>query len=173
MLRIDFEKPLTALEIRDPLIEACENTAEQFELYACLRQTQQPSLTGNPGQKNRKRIGNGLHKDWYIDFQIDETYVSRPRVVGTLAVKSAYIPEKKQFGGFDYGKFGVPRPTYSFITLIAASELQMPRRKDPEPEMLNKLYETVLTCPAFDAQRLFDIAKYSCEQAVLLRQLSA
>jgi hypothetical protein len=75
MLRLDFERPLSALEIRDPAVEVCREAASEFGLYARFSQSRQRAFDGYNGQKDRKRIGNGKHKNWMIRFQAEEPNV--------------------------------------------------------------------------------------------------
>ncbi len=163
MIRIDFYNPLTALEIRDPAIDVCKDLAEERELHVTFHQPQQPAFGGHAGQRRsqRQRIGNGKHKNWFIDYQLEEPQVSRSTVVGRIALRAPYWPEKMQFGGFDYGKFGEPSPTYSFVTVHTLSELGYYRPIDPEQDLLEATYEGLKA--HFEARypRLFEIADFS------------
>jgi len=161
MIRIDFHKPLTALEIRDPAIDVCEEVASEFGLYVAFDQHQQPAFDGYSGQRNRKRIGNGKHKNWYINYQKDKPHVSRPTVVGRVALKSPYDPANMQFGGFDYGKFGEIKPTYNHITVHTPGELNQYNPIDPSPEILAMTYQGLRDYFEGGSPRLFDIAQYS------------
>ena len=87
MLRIDFREALTALEIRDPSLKVCKEIGSNSGLYVTFDQPQHPALDGRPGHRNRQRIGNGKHKNWYINYQLEETHVSRPTVVGRISSK--------------------------------------------------------------------------------------
>lgn len=158
MLKINFHRPLPTLEIRDPAFAACQEVAREFELFATFNQPQQPALSGPSYERGRKRIGNGKHKNWYIDFQVDEPQVSRPKVVGRVALKTHYDPGSMQYGGFDYGKYGEPAPQYNFITVHTPSELGvsfMP--KDPSAELLAMIYQGLEGIFVEPYPRLFDI----------------
>jgi hypothetical protein len=161
MIRLDFHKPLTALEIRDPIIGVCKEVASEFELYATFHQPQQFAFDGYSRQRGRKRIGNGKHKSWFINFQEDEPQVSRPTVVGKIALKAPIRPDEMQFGGFDYGKYGEPSPTYSYITVYTASEFTEFRPLDPSPDLLAMTYEGLKKHFEGTHLRLFDIAPYN------------
>lgn len=161
MIRIDFAKPLSALEIREPALVVCRQTAEKFELKARLEQPQQQAFTGHSRASKRQRIGNGKHKDWYVHFQPEELNCNRPTTVGTIAIKSATIPEIKQYGGFDYGKFGEENPTYTHITVQTATELKKWHAVDPEPKLLSMVYEGLVSCFDDGQDRLFSPAPYT------------
>jgi hypothetical protein len=171
MLRVDFQKPLTALEIRDPLVGVCREVADEFDLYAAFDQCQQPAFDGHSFQRNRKRIGNGKHKDWYIKLQPEHPSTSERLVTsaGKLAVKSHFDPKNKQFGGFDYGKYGEePKPAYSFITISSTAELGFWRAVEPDENMLRMIYEGVTDCFKSGQERLFDIAEFCPEESARL-----
>ena len=161
MIRLDFHRPLTALEIREPAVEVCRTVAEEFKLHVTFHQPQQRALDGHSGQRNRKRIGNGKHKNWHIDFQEDEPRVSQPSVVGRIVLKSPYFPEEMQFGGFDYGKFGELKPKYSFIKVHTPSELGHYRPIDPEPDLLEMTYDGLRNVFEEAYPRLFNVAAYA------------
>lgn len=162
MLRIDFQSPLSALEFRDPMIEVCKQAASSHELFATFHQTQQQAFTGHPGQRKseRKRIGNGKHKEWIINFQEKPVQTNRPTVAGRLVIKSSIIPSQKQFGGFDYGKHGEPKPTYLVATFHTPSELDHWRPIDPDPNLLALTYDGLRERFENSAPRLFPIAEY-------------
>lgn len=160
MQRIDFQYPLTVFEIRDPALVVCREIADERGLYVTFHQPQQPALSGNPGQRNRCRIGNGKHKDWYIHYQEDEPQISNPRLVGKIALKAPFYPDDMQYGGFDYGKFGEESPTYNHITLHTPSELGHYRPVDPDPDLLDATYSRL--ADRFNGDpRLFDITEYT------------
>ena len=165
MLRMDFHRPLTALEIRDPAIEVCKDVASNFELFVTFHQPQQKAFTGHARQRmsERQRIGNGKHKDWFIDFQEDPPQKSNPKIAGKLAVRSAVRPDKMQFGGFDYGESGEPTPTpvYTYITVHTPSELGHWRPNDPDPELLEMTYACLRAQFEDDYPRLFLVAEYT------------
>jgi len=163
MIRIDFYNPLTALEIRDPAIDVCKELADERELYVTFHQPQQPAFSGYAGQRKpqRQRIGNGKHKNWFIDYQLEEPQISKPTVVGRIALRAPYMPDKMQFGGFDYGKFGEPSPVYSFVTVHTPSELGHYRPIDPEPYLLDATYNGLKAHFEANFPRLFEVADYS------------
>jgi hypothetical protein len=139
MHRLYFGRELTALEVRDPTIKACEEVAAAHELYADFRQNQQAAFDGHAHihKSRRTRIGNGKHKDWFIDYQTDRPGTNYPNVIGTLALKSTFNPAEKQFGGWDYGTYlDEPGPTYTQMTIWVPSELDAWRPMDPSPELL-------------------------------------
>jgi len=148
MKRIFFPEHLTALDVREPIIDICTDIAEDNGLHAVFNQRQQPAFSGYASQRKsaRKRIGNGKHKDWTIDYQIEHPSKSNPNVVGTIAIKAPYNPGAMIFGGFDYGTYGQPEdeiPRYDHITLCTPSELDVYRPIDPEPDLLELTYEGI------------------------------
>lgn len=163
MLRIDFYTPLTALEIRKPTIGACCEVAAEHDLYVTFHQPQQRALSGHTGQprSTRQRIGNGKHKDWYVDYQLEEPRVSNPTVIGRLIIKGPYSLKNKQFGGFDYGEYDQPDPTYNHITVYTPSELNHYRPIDLAPDLLALTYEGLKNCFETRFPRLFDVAPFS------------
>ena len=143
MIKLEFFKPLTAVEIRDPAVEVCEQVASGRNLYAKFHQWQQAasgSYGADMSKSHRPRVGNGKHKVWRIDYQEDELHVNKPRVVGRILLRSAINPVQMQFGGFDYGKYCEPEPIYSHITVHTPSELDNFMPIDPDPEMLALTY---------------------------------
>ncbi|MEO8862805.1 MAG: hypothetical protein ABI354_00580 [Candidatus Saccharimonadales bacterium] len=162
MIRLDFNRPLTAIEIRDPAVEVCREIAEEHGLHATFHQSQQAAFTGHPHmpRAKRQRIGNGKHKEWRIDYQLEEPKVSHPTVVGRLLLRGPYIPGKVQFGGFDYGKYGEPKPEYSHITVHTPTELGYGWPIDPTVEMLELSYEGLRQVFEVPYPRLFDITNY-------------
>lgn len=139
---IDFESRLTAMEIREPMMEVCKEIAQDEGIYVTLRQRQQAALAGSPGQRRRERIGNAKHKTWTINYQIDPENVDNPRSVGRIHVASHVNPAERQYGGFDYGKYGVePKPSYPHITLQTPSELGVYRPIDPTPTVLQMTFD--------------------------------
>ncbi len=160
MLRIDFHRPLTALEIRDPAIEVCREIAVVRNLHVTFDQPQQVAYSGYPGQKGRQRVGNGKHKDWYINYQEEEPRVSNPTIVGRIALKAPVQPAAMQFGGFDYGKYGDNEPSYNHVTLHTPSELGHYRPIDPEPDLLELTYVGLTDLFEGNYPRLFSIADY-------------
>lgn len=146
MIKVEFEKPLTALEVRDPVIEACEEVAASLGIYAKFHQPQQQVWSERTNHPNRRRIGNGKHKNWFIDYQTEEPSANRPTVLGRVNLASAILPQIMQFGGFDYGESyapHIPTPTYRFITV------DVPRLPEewppimPTAEMVELTYEKV------------------------------
>jgi hypothetical protein len=138
--RFIFPAPLTVYEVRKPLNDVAAQVAREFDLFAYVDQRQQPSHSGSAGSKNRQRIGNGKHKDWYIRFQPEPLNAPRTTVAGTLAVKAAYQPEAMQYGGFHYSGLGEPDPTYAHITVLTAPEMGIWNSKAPSDEILAVLY---------------------------------
>ncbi|HET9174418.1 MAG TPA: hypothetical protein VFN56_04000 [Candidatus Saccharimonadales bacterium] len=165
MKRIDFFEPLTALEIREPAFDVCKELARERDIYAKFNQWQQAALSGHSGirRSQRERIGNGKHKEWGIDYQLDEPRVSRPRVIGRVLLRGPVSPLQMQFGGFDYGKFGEPKPTYSHITVHTPSELKHYRPLDPDADLLEATYNGLVQLFEEPYPRLFDVADYSSQ----------
>lgn len=159
MLRIDFHKPLSALEIREPIVKVCMEVGNEFELYALFNQRQQAAFDSHSRDRNRKRIGNGKHKDWFIDFQKEPTNASRPTVVGRIAVQAPICPEEMQFGGFDYGKYRETKPTYSYMKIHTPSELNYYRPVDPSPDLLDMTYRGLSDLFVDRYPRLFSVAE--------------
>ncbi len=94
---------------------ACRELAAEHDLFVSFRQPAQQVFAGGNSytpRKQRKRIGNGKHKSWYIDYQTDPPQKSMPNVIGTLVIKSHTDPTQKQFGGWDYGKYSSTNPDY-------------------------------------------------------------
>lgn len=143
MIKLEFFKPLTAVEIRDPAVKVCEQVAAGRNLYAKFHQRQQAafgSYGADISKSQRPRVGNGKHKEWRIDYQEDELHVSNPRVVGRILLRSVINPVQMQFGGFDHGKYGEPEPIYSHVIVYTPSELDILRPIDPNTEMLALTY---------------------------------
>lgn len=145
MNRLEFGRQLTALEIRDPLLEACRTVAAEEGLFIDFDQPQQRALEGFPGQRGRKRIGNGKHKDWFVRFQPEHPSTNRDKTnpVGIIVVRSLFDPANKQFGGFSYGEYGEPDPTYDHITLHNQSEVTDWRPIDLEPELWDRSVDAI------------------------------
>lgn len=122
MIRLDFAEPLTALEVREPAIAACKEVAHEIGWHAKFHQAQQVAFDGFASQRNRKRIGNGKHKNWYIDYQEKPPQSSRPTILGRIALVAPISIEDGEYGGFDYGKYPDPAPTYSHITVQTSQE---------------------------------------------------
>lgn len=164
MIRLDFQEHLTALQIRDPAVDVCREVAANFDLHANFRQPQQRALSGyysRYSDSKRERIGNGKHKDWYIDYQIEPTNISNPTVVGTIALRGPFDIANRQYGGFDYGKHGELIPKYSHITVHTPSELELYRPIDPEPDILAMTYQGLRDHFENGFPRLFDVSKYT------------
>ncbi|HVW23373.1 MAG TPA: hypothetical protein VHB51_02745 [Candidatus Saccharimonadales bacterium] len=156
MAKIEFGgEALTALEIREPLVSACETTAAEFDLFADFVQGQQAAFTGYARHANRERIGNGKHKSWSINFQPEPRGTNRPTIVGFIVVRSHFDPEQNQYGGFDYGKYGQPKPTYRFITLDLPSEVEHWRPKDPDPRLFAACVAAARTALTAGQESLF------------------
>lgn len=148
MIKIEFSQPLTALEIRDPAIEVCTEIAVGHGLYANFHQGQQAAFENSFSRATSKkvRIGNGKHLDWLIDYQLEELRVARPTVVGRIVLRSPIDEKNMQFGGFDYGKYGEPKPMYPYITVHTSNELGYNMPIDPpEPELLQVTYDGLRT----------------------------
>ena len=143
MIEIEFKSPLTAYEIRDPAIEACESVAKDLGYFAKYHQPQQKALSGSPGERSRKRIGNGKHKDWYVDYQAEELSAARPTVFGRVVLASATIKEIMQFGGFDYGEYRQPLPTYDRMTVDVPTIPHHYRPIIPTDEMVDMTYQRI------------------------------
>lgn len=160
MIRIDFEKPKTALEIREPTVLACKQAASELGLFVTFCQSQQQAFDGHARQRNRTRIGNGKHKNWAIGFQTDEPRIRDPNIVGRLILKTDVVPENMQFGGFDYGKYGETPPVYRVLKVYTPSELSFWRPLDPEPALC--LAANLAICNTFDTGKgaLFDVTKF-------------
>lgn len=167
MIRIDFHEPLSALEIREPALAVCRRVASEFDLHVKFDQRQQAALTGHSGlpKSKRQRIGNGKHKDWFIDYQVEEPQVNRPTIVGRLAIKGPFYPEDMQYGGFDYGEYGGDPPTYNHITVHTPSELGHHMPIDPTPDILSMTYEGLKDCFETSYPRLFDVVPFSRESS--------
>lgn len=157
MIKVNFHKPLTALEIRYPAFEVCKEVANEFDLFVTFHQPQQGGLAEHSGQRGRRRIGNGKHKNWFIDYQTDEPQVSRPRTVGRIGLRAPFCPDEMQFGGFEYGNNGKDQPAYRFITVHTVSELGINTSKDPSPDILAMTYQGLKDCFEAKYPRLFDI----------------
>lgn len=165
MLRLDFHKPLTALEVRDPAIEVCKEVATEYGIFAKFHQNQQTALSGYSGQNkaSRQRIGNGKHKVWFINFQEEPPQTNRPTVVGMIALKSPMRPDFMQFGGFDYGSHGETKPTYEYITAHTPSELEYRNPVDPNPEILAMVFKGLRDQFENKYPTLFPISDYVLE----------
>ncbi|MEO5627800.1 MAG: hypothetical protein ABIQ89_02830 [Candidatus Saccharimonadales bacterium] len=140
MHKINFHYPLTTMQIREPMTEACHAIAKHEGIFATLQQTQQAALEGRPGmpKSQRPRIGNGKHKVWEIQYQTDHPSISRPNVVGIIVVRSHIDTANMQYGGFDYGEWDDEiLPTYPYITLQTPSERNYWRPNDPSPEIFS------------------------------------
>lgn len=161
MLRLDFERPLTALEIRDPAVGVCREIAEEHDLYVTFDQPQQPAFGVHSGQRGRQRIGNGNHNDWYINYQVEEPRVSHPTIIGRIVLRAPVNPSAMQFGGFDYGRYEGETPRYGFITVHAPSELDQYRPIDPSPEILEMTYAGLKRLFVDDNPRLFSVEEYT------------
>ena len=151
MHRIDFAWELTALEVREPFIEACQEVAAIHGLFAKFQQPQQQAFRRriyepDDGWTPKVRIGNGKHKAWRIDYQQEPPAHLRPTVIGAVVIKSLVDPSRNQYGGFDYGEFGESKPVYNFITLhtIEESGLYLVHANDelyqPTVEALEAVY---------------------------------
>lgn len=161
MLKINFERPLSALEIRDPAMAVCRDVASRFDLYAIFQQPQQPALAGSPYDRDRQRIGNGKHKNWYVEFQSDPPQKSRPRVVGRIALKAPYNPDAMEYGGFVYGRYGETAPKYNFVSVHTPTELGFAfLPNDPEPDILAMVYHELEELFVAPYPRFFDINDY-------------
>ena len=141
MIKIEFETPKTAFEVREPFIAVGRSVAEELGFFATFHQPQQRALSGHPGERNRKRIGNAKHKDWYIDYQEEEPSAARPTVIGRVVLASVTLPEVMRFGGFDYGVYGQEAPTYDFVTVDIPTVPHHYRPIVPTPEMIGMTYE--------------------------------
>jgi hypothetical protein len=126
MHRLDFAWELTALEVREPLIQASREVAAIHGLFAHFQHNQQAAFDGHSGLgRQRTRIGNGKHQAWRIEYWKEDpvhTPGKKATVVGAVAIKSLVDPSENLYGGFDYGKYGEPEPTYKFITLHTIEE---------------------------------------------------
>jgi len=162
VLRLDFRRPLTALEVRDPVIESFKETAKTNGIYATFHQPQQIAFSGHSGMRksDRTRIGNGKHKSWHINFQVEPPQENKPTVIGRLFIVSPVRPEKMQFGGFDYGDFGKPKPTYDHATVHTPSELEHWKPIDPDPILLEMTLAGLHTQFEEMYPRLFPISQY-------------
>lgn len=138
--RFIFPRPLGVFEVRKPLSDIARDVASEVELFAHLEQRQQPALSGSPGSRGRQRVGNGKHKNWFIQFQAEPLSFPRPTIVGTLAVKTEYDPGRNQFGGFHYTNYDEPDPTYRHITILTAVEMGTWRGKAPSEEITEEYY---------------------------------
>ena len=166
MIRLTFYRPLTALEIREPTIEVCKEVAGHFGLYANFDQWQQPAFDGfASGPSKRKRIGNGKHNSWFINFQEEKLSTSKPTVVGRIALKAPFYEPEMQYGGFDYGKFGEVKPTYNFVTVHPVSEVLTFRPIDPDPVLLQKVQDGLLDRFVIPFPRLFNIEPFELQQS--------
>lgn len=122
MIRLEFKEPLTALEIRKPAIAACTTVATEVGWYAKFHQPVQSAFDGPARQRGRKRIGNGNHKDWFVDYQQEPLNVSRPTILGRIALLAPIDIARGEYGGFDYGKYPEPEPTYNHLTVQTTHE---------------------------------------------------
>jgi hypothetical protein len=120
MHRIDFAWELTALEIRETSLVACEELAAAQGLYAIFRQNQQRAFDKS-GPRDI-RIGNGKHQNWRIDYQKEHPSHSRPNILGSVSIRSMMDPARGLYGGFDFGKYGEETPTYRCINLLTIAE---------------------------------------------------
>jgi hypothetical protein len=161
MIRLNFHKPLTALEIREPALVVCREVAGEFGLYVKFHQPQQRAFEGFSHLRGRPRIGNGKHKNWLVYFQEDEPRVKRPTVVGRIGLKAPINPDEMEFGGFDYGEYGETSPVYSYITVHASSELTDFRPVDPNPNILEMTYEGLRAYFEAPYPTLFDVDQYN------------
>ncbi|MDQ5972206.1 MAG: hypothetical protein QG553_365 [Patescibacteria group bacterium] len=137
---IYFDRELTALEVRDPLLQACRQTAREFDLYAGFVQNQQSAFPYDQRRwpvSRRTRIGNGKHREWSVQFQHEPLGTNRITKAGSIVVRSLVDPSTMRYGGFEYGKYGSdePTPTYRQIDLYTPSELGLWRPQDPDPEL--------------------------------------
>lgn len=114
MHRIQFECPLTTLEIREPSVEACEQIATAHEVYAVFMQPQQRTFDRMGDEKTR--IGLGTHKDWFIRFQIEHPSTSKSKVlpVAQLVIKSLVDPGQRAYGGFRYPEYSESEELYTY-----------------------------------------------------------
>ncbi|MDB5183975.1 MAG: hypothetical protein JWO07_656 [Candidatus Saccharibacteria bacterium] len=122
MIRLEFATPLTALEIREPAVAACATVATEMGWYAKFQQPQQAAFDGFSHQRNRPRIGNGKHKNWYVDYQQEHQSSNKPTILGRIALTAPIDIENMEYGGFNYGDYPEPSPTYGHLTVQTAHE---------------------------------------------------
>ncbi len=178
MIRIDFRERLTALEIRDPAIEVFEEVASVHGLFTLFRSPQQAALSGNSRmpRATRTRIGNGKHQSWYVDYMVGRpsrseitTSADRDKTVGTLGLRAPVDKEHMEYGGFDYGEFGEPNPTYSYITVHTISELEFREGVDPSKLLLEATYNGLIKVFEAGYPRLFEVEEFSTQDDVISR----
>jgi len=99
MHRVYLGRQLTAFEIRDPLIGACKEIASEKGFFAVFNQGQQAAFDGHYRMRRsqRKRIGNGKHKWWKVNYQEEppQTDPKKCHNIGTLVIKSHFSPDQK------------------------------------------------------------------------------
>ncbi|HSX44342.1 MAG TPA: hypothetical protein VLE69_03550 [Candidatus Saccharimonadales bacterium] len=127
MLRLQFEKPLTASEIKTPLVEEFEFTAKEFSLRATFSNMQQRQFKPHRERARRVRVGNLHHQNWSVGLYAlsppnYETGYDNSR--GRFIIKGPIAGGMGQYGGFTEKAYKGIKPVYSHITVHTPNELE-------------------------------------------------